>query len=398
MSLISVKEATSIILNTTKDFGIETIELTQTLGRVLKESVFADRDFPPFDRVSMDGIAISKASFDKGIRSFKIEDIQAAGKAQISLINPDYCIEAMTGAILPLNTDVVIPYEQVTIENGIAKVLIDEISYFKNIHPKGYDKIENTLLLSENTKIGAAEIGVLATVGKTHIKVAKRPRIAIISTGDELVNVDQTPQSFQIRKSNVYSVLALLNDLNLNADIFHLKDDKEELLKEIKQILKDFDVLIFSGGVSKGKFDFLPQVLEVLEVKKCFHSVKQKPGKPFWFGKKENKTVFAFPGNPVATFLNFIKYFKPWYFKSTGLDFETNNFAFLEEDFTFKSDLTYYLQVKISNKDGMLFAKPIMGNGSADLVNLVEADGFLELDATQSEFKKGDVFPYLPYR
>jgi len=398
MSLISVKEATSIILNTTEDFGIETIELTQTLGRVLKESVFADRDFPPFDRVSMDGIAISKASFDKGIRSFKIEDIQAAGKAQISLINPDYCIEAMTGAILPLNTDVVIPYEQVTIENGIAKVLIDEISYFKNIHPKGYDKIENTLLLSENTKIGAAEIGVLATVGKTHIKVAKRPRIAIISTGDELVNVDQTPQSFQIRKSNVYSVLALLNDLNLNADIFHLKDDKEELLKEIKQILKDFDVLIFSGGVSKGKFDFLPQVLEVLEVKKCFHSVKQKPGKPFWFGKKENKTVFAFPGNPVATFLNFIKYFKPWYFKSTGLDFETNNFAFLEEDFTFKSDLTYYLQVKISNKDGMLFAKPIMGNGSADLVNLVEADGFLELDATQSEFKKGDVFPYLPYR
>lgn len=398
MNFISVKEAASIILKNTENFGVETIPLTQTFGRTLKESVFADRDFPPFDRVSMDGIAISKANFDKDIRSFKIENIQAAGKVQISLINPDYCIEAMTGAILPLNTDSVIPYEQVTIENGIAKVLIDEISYFKNIHPKGFDKKENTLLLSENTKIGAAEIGVLATVGKTHVKVAKRPKIAIISTGDELVNVDQTPKPYQIRKSNVYSVLALLNDLNLEADLFHLNDDKEELLKEINQILNDFDILIFSGGVSKGKFDFLPQVLEELEVKKCFHSVKQKPGKPFWFGKKGSKTIFAFPGNPVATFLNFIKYFNPWYLKSIGLNFVSNNLAILEEDFTFKSNLTYFLQVKITNKDGMLFAKPIMGNGSADLVNLVEADGFLELTAERSEFKKGSSLPYLPYR
>lgn len=398
MNLISVKEATQIILNNSENFGVETIALTQTLGRVLKESVFADRDFPPFDRVSMDGIAISKASFDKGIRSFKIENIQAAGKEQISLNNPNNCIEAMTGAVLPINTDVVIPYEQVTIENGIATVLINEIDYLKNVHLKGFDKKENSLLLSENTIIGAAEIGILATVGKTQIKVAKKPNIAIISTGDELVEIDQRPKPFQIRKSNVYSVLALLNDLKLDAEIFHLNDHKEILLKEVDKILKDFDILIFSGGVSKGKFDFLPQILEKLEVKKCFHSVQQKPGKPFWFGKKENKTVFAFPGNPVATFLNFIKYFKPWYLKSMGLNVESNNFAILEDDFTFKADLTYYLQVKISNKDGVLFAKPYTGNGSADLANLADADGFLELTAKQSEFKKGSSFPYLPYR
>ncbi|MDP3353510.1 MAG: molybdopterin molybdotransferase MoeA [Flavobacteriaceae bacterium] len=398
MSLISVKEATSIILNNAENFGVETIALTQTLNRVLKEPIFADRDFPPFNRVSMDGIAVSKASFDNGIRSFNIENIQAAGKDQITLINPHNCIEAMTGAILPLNTDAVIPYEQITIENGIATVLIDEISYFKNVHPKGFDKKEDTLLLSENTLIGAAEIGVLATVGKTSVKVAKKPKIAIISTGDELVNVDEIPKPYQIRKSNVYSVLALLNDLKLEADIFHLNDDKEVLLKEINQILNDFDVLIFSGGVSKGKFDYLPQVLEELEVKKLFHRVKQKPGKPFWFGKKGTKTIFAFPGNPVATFLNFIKYFRPWYHKSVGLDFEPNNFAILDEDFSFKADLTYYLQVKIRNIDGVLFAEPIIGNGSADLVNLVEADGFLELTAEQSEFKKTSSLPYLPYR
>jgi molybdopterin molybdotransferase len=162
--------------------------------------------------------------------------------------------------------------------------------------------------------------------------------------------------------------------------------------------LNDFDILLFSGGVSKGKFDYLPEVLTDLGVKKHFHKVQQKPGKPFWFGTKESKIIFAFPGNPVATFLNFIKYFKPWYLKSIGLNFENQSWAVLEEDFSFKADLTYFLQVKISNKKGVLYAKPVMGNGSADLANLLDADGFLEIPAEQTEFKAGSVWPYLPYR
>jgi molybdopterin molybdotransferase len=398
MDLISVQQANSIILNNTEDFGVETIHLTKSLNRILKENITADRDFPPFDRVSMDGIAISKALFDKGLRSFKIENVQAAGSEQITLKNPTNCIEAMTGAILSKNTDVVIPYEQISIENGIASVQINAIDYFKNIHPQGFDQKKGTLLIEENTLITAAEIGVLATVGKATVKVAKQPKIAIIATGNELVDIDKNPASHQIRKSNVYTVMAMLNELNLEAELFHFNDNKEELLTEINQLLNCFDVLLFSGGVSKGKFDFLPQVFEELKVQKLFHSVQQRPGKPFWFGKKEHKTVFAFPGNPVATFLNFIKYFKPWYLKSVGLPFEPKNYAILEEDFTFKAHLTYYLQVKISNKNGTLIAKPIAGKGSADLTNLLEADGFLELNAEQIEFKKGSVLPFLPYR
>ncbi|MDP2089123.1 MAG: molybdopterin molybdotransferase MoeA [Flavobacteriaceae bacterium] len=398
MSLISVREATSIILNHSQDFGDEMVELTKSLNRILKEPIDADRDFPPFNRVSMDGIAICKASFDKGLRSFYIENIQAAGSEQLSLKNIENCIEAMTGAILPKNTDAVIPYEQITIENGVATIHLDDVKYLNNIHPQGFDQKKGTLLIDKNTLIGSAEMGVLATVGKSTVLVVKQPKIAIISTGNELVNVDENPKPHQIRKSNVYSVLALLNNLNLNASIFHINDDKNVLLKEINQILMDFDVLIFSGGVSKGKFDYLPEVLTDLGVEKHFHRVQQKPGKPFWFGAKESKTIFAFPGNPVAAFLNFIKYFKPWYLKSMELNFENQSRAVLEEDFIFKADLTYFLQVKITNKKGILYAKPITGNGSADLVNLIDADGFLELSSEQTEFKKGSILPYLSYR
>jgi molybdopterin molybdotransferase len=398
MSLISVKEATSIVLNHSQDFGDEMVPLSKSLCRILKELIVADRDFPPFNRVSMDGIAICKASFDSGKRSFKIENIQAAGSEQLTLKNLENCIEAMTGAILPNNTDVVIPYEQITIENGFATIHLEEVSHFKNVHPQGFDQKKDTLLIDKNTLIGAAEIGVLATVGKSTVKVAKHPKIAIISTGDELVNVNENPKSYQIRKSNSHTLVALLAEMRTEADLFHIKDNKVELHLHIKKLLNDFDILLFSGGVSKGKFDYLPEVLTDLGVKKHFHKVQQKPGKPFWFGTKESKIIFAFPGNPVATFLNFIKYFKPWYLKSIGLNFENQSWAVLEEDFSFKADLTYFLQVKISNKKGVLYAKPVMGNGSADLANLLDADGFLEIPAEQTEFKAGSVWPYLPYR
>lgn len=398
MNLITVNETSNIILNLTRNFGTELIELTQSLGKILKEPIYADRDFPPFNRVSMDGVAIAKTSFDKGLRQFKIENTQAAGSEQLTLNNYENCIEAMTGAILPLNTDAVIPYEQLIIENGIANIQLETVSHFVNVHPQGFDQKKGELLISENTLIGSAEIGVLASVGKSMVLVAKQPTIALIATGDELVNVETEPKPYQIRKSNIYSVLALLNNLNLNATVFHIQDDKISLKDEIHKLMLDFDVLLFSGGVSKGKFDYLPDVLNDLGVEKLVHRVQQKPGKPFWFGTKERTVIFAFPGNPVATFLNCIKYFKPWYFKSMGLLYKNQSYAVLEEDFSFEPYLTYFLQVKISNKNGTIYAKPLIGNGSADLVNLTIADGFLELPAEQTAFKKGSIWPYLSYR
>ena len=155
---------------------------------------------------------------------------------------------------------------------------------------------------------------------------------------------------------------------------------------------------MFSGAVSKGKFDFIPDVLNELGVEKLFHTVKQRPGKPFWFGKKGSKTVFAFPGNPVSTFVSCLKYFYPWYYKSIGLNFENERRAILTEDYSFKPDLAYFLQVKVTQKEGKIYATPITGRGSADLANLVDSDAFLELPDDRSNFAKGEVFPLITYR
>ena len=409
--MITSDKALEIILNQTQDFGIETIDFKNAIGRILKEDIVADRDFPPFNRASMDGIAITVNAFNSGLREFSIEGIQAAGSPQLTLNNPNNCIEVMTGAMAPVNSEAVIPYELVEIKNGIAKVITNDISYFQNIHKKGLDRKQNDILINKNTVISPAEIGVFATVGKSKIKVAKLPMVMIISTGDELVEVDQIPKDFQIRRSNVHTLVSLLEKLKIKPDTIHITDDKPLLKQKIADIINNYDVLLFSGAVSKGKFDFLPEIFEELGVEKLLHKVRQRPGKPFWFGhtvplsmneqnenKSRNTIVFAFPGNPVSTFVSCMKYFYPWYQKSVGINYKNKSFAVLAKDFSFKPDLTYFLQVKLENKKGTIYANPIAGHGSGDLANLVDNDAFIELPTGKQLFSKGEVFPLIKYR
>lgn len=401
--MISVQEAKNIILNSTQDFGVEEIPFLKSVGRILKEEIVADRDFPPFNRVSMDGIAIDINTFKNGQRVFAIEGIQPAGSPQITLQNPKNCLEVMTGAVLPNNTNVVIRYEDVVIKNGIATITIDAVNNGQNIHNKGKDGKKGDVLINQNTKISAAEIGVLATVGKSKIKVAKLPKVMIISTGDELVGVEETPLAHQIRRSNVFALVSLLEQLHIPSETDHITDDKPILKQKIATYLQAYDVLLFSGAVSKGKFDFLPEVFEELGVEKLFHKITQRPGKPFWFGQFQDvrlslsKSIFALPGNPISTFVNCLAYFYPWYYKSVGVKILEET-AILTEDVTFKPNLTYFLQVKLSDKYGHLLATPITGNGSGDLASLVNADAFIQLPTNQTEFKKGENYPVIRYR
>jgi len=395
--MISVQEAQKIVLKNSLDFGSEKIPFIKSVGRVLKEDILADRDFPPFNRVSMDGIALDYTSFKNGERAFFIEGIQPAGSPQISLSNNKNCIEVMTGAVLPANTNVVIRYEDVLIEHGIAKIQIEEVSYFQNIHEKGKDRKEGDILIQKNKRIAASEIGVLATVGSSKVMVAKQPKVMIISTGDELVDVNETPLDHQIRMSNVYTLVSLLDRLHVSSKTDHISDDKPILKKKIKEYLKEFDVLLFSGAVSKGKFDFLPEVFKELGVEKLFHKVSQRPGKPFWFGQMKTCRLFAFPGNPISTFANCLAYFYPWYFKSLGVN-TTEETAILTENVSFKPNLTYFLQVKLTHKNGHLLATPIKGNGSGDLASLVNSDAFIQLPKDKNEYKKGENYPIIRYR
>jgi molybdopterin molybdotransferase len=409
--MISVIQALQTVLNSAQDLGFEEIPFLKSVGRILKEAIFADRDFPPFNRVSMDGIVIDYNSFKNGQKSFKIEGIQAAGSAQIALKDSKNCIEVMTGAVAPKNANTVVRYEDVTIENGIATLNIDVISEGQNIHTKGKDGKSGDLLIQKNTIISAAEIGVLATVGKAFVKVARQPRVMIVSTGDELIGVAEIPLTHQIRRSNVFTLVSLLERLHVSSETSHIKDNKAILKSKIATYLKEYDVLLFSGAVSKGKYDFLPEVFEELIVEKLFHKVAQRPGKPFWFGREKaivkndvssnnhqnNTIVFGFPGNPISTFVNCLAYFYPWYYKSVGLEVKEET-AILAKDINFKPNLAYFLQVKLENKKGQLMAFPILGNGSGDLASLVHTDAFIQLPDNKSEFKKGGVYPIIRYR
>lgn len=400
--MINVQEALNTILQNTLQLGTEIVSLESSLGRVLREEISADRDFPPFDRVTMDGIAISYETFGKGQRVFKIEGRHMAGAPNISLQSTVNCLEVMTGAILPKGTDAVIRYEDVEIEEDQATIQIEEINHRQNIHRKGTDRKVHDTLITSGTLITPSEIGVMATVGKAEVAVSCIPKIAIISTGDELINVDQKPAAHQIRKSNVYSLQSALTNYCCRAGMFHIADNREETIKQIGVISEEYDVLMLSGGVSKGKADYVPEALEELGFEKLLHRIKQRPGKPFWFGsgKDSNKVVFAFPGNPVSTFLCYQKYFRPWMEKSLGLPAQKPVFACLAANFYFKPDLTYFLQVETSfdSTTGQLMAKPIEGHGSGDLANLLYTDAFLELPDDRSEFKVGEVFPTTSFK
>jgi len=393
--MISVTEALDILAQAKVDLGTEVIPLTESLGRFLKSDILADRNIPPYHRVTMDGIAINYKSFESGQRIFKIADISPAGSATKTLVDSSQCIEVMTGTVLPNGTDTIIRYEDLLITDGKAEITIPSIKYKQNIHFEGQDISKGDVAIPKEHFINASAIGLAASVGKATVEVSRMPKVMIISTGDELVDIDQTPLPHQIRKSNMYRLTAALENLNIKVDQAHLADDQLMIKEKLKLYLSAFDIVMMSGGVSKGKFDYLPGVLEELGVNKLFHKIKQKPGKPFWFGqsKKDNCTVFALPGNPVSSFLCMEKYFKFWLHLNLTGSKPTKRFAKLSEDVTYKPALTLFQEVRLEvNDQAEVIAYPCRGNGSGDMSNLVKANAFIELPADQEVHKAGGVY------
>jgi molybdopterin molybdotransferase len=393
--MISTHEALNIILNRTINLSSKKVPLDQSLGLVLAQNVVADRDFPPYDRVTMDGIAICFEDYEKGCDTFKIENTQYAGSPPIAKGTKDHCIEIMTGAILHHSFDTVIRYEDLEIKDGWATIGVKNIIIGQNIHSKGRDAKKEEVLVSKNTIITSSVLAVLATVGIKNPEVYEVPNLAIIATGDELIGVEDTPEPHQIRGSNVYAISALLSEFKCKTKIFHIEDNPDTLKTQIGEIMQNYKILIFSGGVSMGKKDFLPQILTELGVKQQFHKISQKPGKPFWFGTTTDHTIFALPGNPVSTIVCTVRYIKPWFKKVLGLKQNDVNKAILAIELVFKPNLTGFVQVKLTNNNGQLLATPIDHNGSGDFLNLTEADAFLEIPASEKViYYAGEIFEF----
>jgi len=397
--MITVAEAEQLILAQTRDnFGSNVLYLGEALGGILAEDIVADRDLPPFNRVTMDGIAIRLADYENGIRSFAIAGTQAAGDQPIENIGPGACVEIMTGAALPSVTDAVVPYEDIEIKDGIATITRGAVRPRQNIHPQGIDRKKGDIILKEGTVLDASATGIAATVGKSKVLTRCVPHIAIISTGDELVGIDETPDAYQLRRSNDRALAGALLQLGIPVDTFHLPDDPLIIAERLTEFAGIFDALILTGGVSMGKYDHLPKALAQLGVRQLFHKVQQRPGKPFWFGVNDKVAVFAFPGNPVSSFMCLHRYFLPWFRACMGISPATL-YAVLGEDVVFTPNLVYMMQVRVTSQpDGRLTAMPVQGNGSGDLANLVDSNAFMELPQERSNFMKGEVFRIWPFK
>lgn len=395
--MIEFKEALTLVLQNSTEFGEVSIPLHKANGKILAEKVYSDRDFPPFNRSTKDGIALNYEGISKGLLQFKIQEIAAAGSPQRILNDSTDCIEIMTGAILPKNADTIVMYEHILLENGIAKIE-KPVKRGQNIHLQGSDEVKGALVLEKGSQISAAEIGVLASVGKSMVLVKKNPKVCLVSTGDELVNVEEIPKTHQIRKSNSHSLNAALLDKGIASDIVHIADDKRQTKKVLAKIISENDVVLLSGGVSKGKYDYLPEVFEELGITKIFHKVKQRPGKPFWFGKHEttNTTIFGFPGNPASTFANFHVYFLPWLNKSLGLKNHQIT-VILEEEFENTTDLSRFIRAKATLKAAKVVVHLIHGNGSGDLTSLTRSNGFIKVPPNK-KLQIGEEVFFIPTR
>lgn len=396
-TMTSFEDAYNIVLDHSTDFGKEEVGISEVAGRVLAEDVLADRDYPPFDRATKDGIAI-RFSDATNTTPLEIKGIIAAGTPQQRLPSADSCMEIMTGAVMPIDADTVVMYEDIDIAQGLAH-LKKQPQKGQNIHLRASDDAKGSVLIKAGKLIAAAEIGILATVGRSVVKVKKLPSVAVISTGNELVDIDQKPLSHQIRRSNAYTLKAALSAQGISAELCHLADDPEQIKKRLAELIRSKDVILLSGGVSKGKFDYIPRVLAELNVDKKFHRVKQRPGKPFWFGRHtEHKTwIFSFPGNPVSTFVNYHIYFNDWLRSSLGLPQRQLN-VILQEEVFIKGTLTRFIGVKTTWEDGRLLARTIHTNSSGDLISLGDYDGFIRLDPREQPYIPGEVVPFIPTR
>ncbi|HEU4653272.1 MAG TPA: molybdopterin molybdotransferase MoeA [Steroidobacteraceae bacterium] len=363
---------------------------------ILHEPIVAARDQPPFDRVTMDGFAFDSKIADQGRRQFAIAGTQAAGAAPLQLTSPADCIEVMTGAMLPKGCDCVVPIEKTVRAESVVR-LIDEVRLepLANIHARGSDVRTGERLLEPGTRLGPAEIAVIASNGQREARVSAEPRITVISTGDELVEPGHAITEWQIFRSNAFAVLAALQRRgfsNLNQD--HLPDDLPTLRRRLQAHLESSDVVILSGGVSMGRFDYVPQVLQELGIQTVFHKVAQRPGKPFWFGVGAGKTVYALPGNPVSTLTCLVRYVFAGLDTARGAPVRRPEQIRIVQDFEVKPALALFVPAIVSFDDGARVARLAPTRGSGDFVSLLGTDGFVELPPGPTCLTAGRLVPY----
>jgi molybdopterin molybdotransferase len=384
--MINRKKALNIILKNSKTLGVEKIDAASALGRVLAENIYSDVDIPPFDRSAMDGFAIN--SRDRSQTYQIIEDIPA-GKVPKKKVKPRQCARIMTGAMLPKGADRVVMVENTKLHSkNRMQIVVKEKK--TNISTRAEDVSKGQRILRKGTKIRPQEAAMLASVGKTKIKVMRQPRVAVISTGSELVEPHQTPKAGQIRNSNSSTLLLQLRKRGINGKYLGIARDKFAATKKlIKKGLAASDILILTGGVSVGHYDFVREVLKSCGVKILFNKVAIKPGKPTVFGTKGKKLIFGLPGNPVSVLVIFELFVVPAIDKIAGRKTKPDfGKLLLLKDFRRRSaKREQYFPIRIKSSGAL----PLEFHGSAHMQALTQAEGIMRIRKGIKQIKKGTV-------
>jgi molybdopterin molybdotransferase len=394
-TLITPRLAEEAIYSRLTCLPIESLPLTQCVGATLRENIYAERDQPPFDRVAMDGMAVDSDALRRGLTRFRLQAVQAAGVPPMKLGSGDVAIEVMTGAILPAGSDCIVPVEQFDVAEGYASLnTAVGNSPYQNVHRRGSDGRQGTLLLEAGTLLRAPEIAVAASAGMARVRVSSQPAVMIISTGDELIEPGDPIADYQVRRSNAYAVAATLRTRGFGrVGDDHVPDDAALMRERLALHLTTHEVVVLSGGVSMGKFDLVPKVLMQLGVQQVFHKIAQRPGKPMWFGiGPQGQAVFGLPGNPVSTLVCLIRYVIPAIAEAMGTKRTPPERLALSAPVTFQPALAYFLPVAIEHDDwGRPWANPRRTNGSGDFLSLTGTDGFIELPPGPNTYPKGFV-------
>lgn len=394
MSILSVAEAQAAIETQAPVLPVTKLGLRELSGCALAEAIVMERDQPPFDRITMDGIALSSAA---GVRRLHVAGTQAAGAPPLTLQQTTDCIEVMTGAELPVGCDCMIPIERIRLADGYA-LLNDDVqpTAGMNVHPRGSDARAGSTLLQPGQPLSAVEVAIIASAGYAQTLVRRSPRIALVSTGDELVEPGLPIQSWQVRRSNTYALhAALQRHGHARLVDVHLADDLAILRPKLQTLLEANDVLILSGGVSMGRFDFVPQVLTELGVNCVFHKIAQRPGKPMWFGvRSDGKAVYALPGNPVSTLMCLHRYVLPGLRHAMGMQAAPVERIALSGEAKAHDELAVFMPVKLQcDAAGLTRAQPCPTRGSGDFISLLGTDGFVELPPSRSMIATGTPVP-----
>jgi molybdopterin molybdotransferase len=387
MEMITFEKAFETVMNSVFAIGTESVSFTDSLNRVLSGDVRSDMDIPPFNKATVDGFACRKTDLKNDL---EIVETIAAGMKPEKRISENQCSRIMTGAVVPEGADVVFMVEDSLVLSS-GKVKFTSTLSKGNISIKGEDIKNGDTVLIPGKMIRPQDIAVMASVGCTSVTVSKMPKVAVISSGDELVEPSEKPGSAQIRNTNAYQLMAQVKRAGALGKYWGIaRDDEAETYEIVKSAISESELVLITGGVSMGDFDFIPSVLEKAGVRILFSRVNVQPGKPTTFGVHPDALVFGLPGNPVSSFIQFELLVRPLICKMMNFQWDPViiNLPFKETFSRKSSDRQAWIPVVITN-DGCL--SPVEYHGSAHISSLALADGIITLPVGEKKIEKGEV-------